>query len=183
MVHRCRHKDVVASKRDRGAVRGMQALLFDIPCHPAVATHTEPDGGGGHHDAGTVRVRTNLVNVAIDINGRLPRDTTVGRPRDTADVDVCEEDRAVRGCSDRADPQRRPHALTVDHCRARIPRITPRNVVEAAELLDSSVRVDAQKAGVLRSDIDHVAHCHATREIDLCGRHCAPHTVWRTSAK
>ena len=182
MVYRCGHKDVVAGKRDRGAIRGMQSLLFDVPCHPTVAAGTESDRSGGHHDAWTVRVCANLVDVAIDVNGRLPRYAAVGRPRDTADVDVGEEDRAVRRCGDRADPERRSHALTVDDCRARIPCLTPLDRVEAAELLESSVRVDAQNAGIVGSDIDHGADRHATREIHLRGRDGAPHAVGRTPA-
>ena len=31
------HEDIIARKRYRGAIRGMQALLFDVPCHPTVA--------------------------------------------------------------------------------------------------------------------------------------------------
>jgi hypothetical protein len=81
-----RTQDVVARKRDRGAIRGMQALLFDVPYDPTVAA--EPVRGGGHHDVWTVRVRANLVDVALDVDGRLPRCAAVGRPRDTADVDV-----------------------------------------------------------------------------------------------
>jgi hypothetical protein len=182
MIYRCGHKDVVASKRDGGAIRGMQTLRFDVPSHPTVAAGTEPDRGGGHHDARTLRVRANLVDVAIDVDGRLPRHAAVGRPRDTADMDVG-EDRAVRGYGDRADPERRSHALTVDDCRARIPCLTPRDRVEAAELLESSVRVDAQNAGIVGSDVDHVADRHTTSKIHLRGRHDAPHAVGRTPAK
>ena len=94
----------------------MEAFLFDVPCHPTVAADREPDCGGGHHDAWTGWVRANLVDVAIDVDGRLLRCAAVGRPRDTADVDVGEEDRAVRGCGDRSDPERRSDALTVDDC-------------------------------------------------------------------
>ena len=111
MVCRCGHKDVVAGKCDRGTIRGMEPFPFDVQCHPAVAADTEPDRGGGHYHAWTVRVRANLVDVAIDVDGGLPRCAAVGRPRDTADVDVGEEDRAVRGCGDRADPERRSDAL------------------------------------------------------------------------
>ena len=56
----------------------MQALLFDVPCHPTVAAGTEPDRGGGHHDAWTVRVCANLVDVALDVDGGLPRYAAVG---------------------------------------------------------------------------------------------------------
>ena len=183
VVYRCGHKDVVARKCDRGAIRGMQALLFDVPCQPTVSAGTEPDRGGGHHDTGTVRVRANAVDVAIDVDGGLPRDAAVGRARDTADVDVGEEDRAVRRCGDRADPERRSHALTVDDGRARIPCLTPCDRVEAAERLECSVRADAQNAGIVGSDVDHVADHHATREIHLRGREGAPYASRRTPAK
>jgi len=98
-------------------------------------------------------------------------------------VDVGEDDSAVRGCGDRADPERRSHALPVDDCRARVPRLTTRDGVEAAELLESSVPVDTQKAGIVGPDVDHVADRHATSEIHLRRRQCAPDTVGRTTAK
>jgi hypothetical protein len=176
MVYRCGHKDVVARKRDRGAIRGMQAVPFDVPCHSTVAAGTEPDRGGGHHDTLTVRVCANLVDVAIDVDSGLLRYAAVGRPRDPADVDVGEED-AVRGCRDRPDPERRSHALTVDDCRARVPCLTPGDRVEAAELLEPSVRVDAQNAGIIGPDVDDVANRHAAREVQVCRRDRAPHAV------
>jgi len=86
-------------------------------------------------------VRANLVNVAIDVDSGLPRHPAVGRPSDTADVDVGEEDGAVCGCGDRTDPERRSHALTVDDCRARIPGLTSGDLVEAADLLEFSLSV------------------------------------------
>jgi hypothetical protein len=177
MVYRCGHKDVVARKRDRRAIRGMQALLFDVPCRPTVAAGTEANRGGGHYDAWTVRVRANLVDVAIDVDSRLPRYAAVGRPRNTADVDVGKEDRAVRGRGDRADPERRTHALTVDDCRARIPSFTPCDRVEAAKLLECSIRVDPQNAGIVGPDVDHVANGHAAREVQLRGCDRAPHAA------
>src|SRR5258706_13059431 len=99
----------------------MQALLFDLPCQPTVAAGAEPDRGGGHHDAWTVRMRANLVDVAIDVDGGLPRCAAVRRPRDTADVDVSEEHRAVRGGGDRAGPKGRSEPLAIDDCPARVP--------------------------------------------------------------
>jgi hypothetical protein len=126
----------------------MQALLFDVPRHPTVAAAKEPRRGRGHYDAGTVRVRANLVDVALDVDGRLPGCAAVGRARDAADVDVGEEDHTVRRCGDRADPERRSQAPTVDDCRARIPCLTPGDRVEAAELLECSVLADAQNAGI-----------------------------------
>ena len=55
-VRRCGHEYVVVRERDRGAMRGMKARLFDHPCHPTVAAGAESDCGGGHHGARTVRV-------------------------------------------------------------------------------------------------------------------------------
>src|SRR4029434_10102540 len=112
-VYRGGHKNVIARERHRGAIRGIQALCFAVPCHPAIVAGAEPDRGCGHHDAWTVRVRTNLMDVAVDGDGRLPGYAAVRRPRDTADVDVGEEHRPVRGGSYRADPERRSDALTV----------------------------------------------------------------------
>src|SRR4029434_9436647 len=106
--------------------------LLDVPCQPTVAAGTEPDRGGGHHDAWTGRVRANFVDGALDIDGGLARYAAVGRSRDTAAVDVGEEDGAIRGCGGRADPERRSHALPVDDCRARAPRLTPRHSGQGA---------------------------------------------------
>src|SRR5258708_36099616 len=110
----------------------MHALLLDVPCHPAVAADTEPNRGGGHHEAGTVRMRANLVDVAFDVDGGLPGCAAVRRPRDTADVDVSEEHRAVRGGGDRADPERRSGPLTIDACRACVPSLAPADPLASA---------------------------------------------------
>src|SRR5580693_8862653 len=125
MVYRCGHEDLVSRKRDRGAIRGMQALLFEVPCHPTVAAGAQADRGGGHHDAWTVRVCTDLVDVPVDVDGGLPGRAAVRRPGNTADVDVGQEHRAVRGGGHRADPEWRSNALTVDDCRAGVPCLAP----------------------------------------------------------
>src|ERR1700687_2842303 len=161
----------------------MQALLFDVPCHPTVAAGAEPDRGGGHHDAWTVRVRANLVDIAVDVDGGLPSCAAVRRPGDTADVDVGEEHRAVRGGGYRADPERRSDALTVDECRARVPCLAPGDRIEAAQLLEFSIRTDAQNACIVRPDVDDVADRHAASEIQLRGRDRAPHAVWSAPAR
>src|SRR5258708_33321882 len=161
----------------------MHALLLDVPCHPAVAAGTEPDRGGGHHEAWTVRMRANLVDVAIDVDGGLPRCAAVRGPRDTADVDVSEEHRPVRGGGDRADPKRRSDTLTIDDCRARVPCLAPSDRVEAAELLECSVRADAQNAGIFGPDVDDVADRHAASEIELRDGDRAPQADGRAPAK
>src|SRR5438045_1965381 len=99
----------------------MQAFLFDVPCQPTVAAGAQPDRGGGHHDTWTVRVRATLVDVAVDVDCGVPRCAAVRRPGDTANVDVGEEQRTVRGGGYRADPEGRSDALTIDECRARVP--------------------------------------------------------------
>src|SRR5712691_9418212 len=161
----------------------MQALLFDLPCQPTVAAGAEPDRGGGHHDAWTVRMGADLVDVAVDVDSGLPRRAAVRRPGDTADVDVGEKHRAVRGGGYRADPERRSDALTVDDCRACVPCVAPCNLVEAAELLEFSPRVDAQNACIISPDVDDVADRHAAREIELRGRDRAPHAVGSAPAQ
>ena len=155
----------------------MQALLFDVPCQATVAAGAEPDRRGGHHDARTVRVRANLVDVAVDVDSGLPRCAAVRRPGDAADVDVGEKHRAVRGGGYRADPERRSDALTVDDCRACVPCLAPGHRVEAAEWLECSVGVDAQNACIISPDVDDVADRHAAREIQLRRRDRAPHAV------
>jgi hypothetical protein len=161
----------------------VQALLFDLPRHSIVAAGAEPDRGGGHHDPWTVRVRANLVNVAVDVDGGLPRCTAIRRPRDTAHVYVGEEHGAVRGGGHRTYPKRRSDALTVDECRARVPCLAPGNRIEAVEFLGVSVRADAQHACIVGPDVDHVADRHATGEIHLRDRDCAPHAVGSAPAK
>src|SRR5258708_5525663 len=126
----------------------MHALLLDVPCQPAVAAGTEPDRGGGHHEAWTVRMRANLVDVAFDVDCGLPGCAALRRLGDTGGRGGSEERRAVRGGGDRADPERRADALPVDDCRDRVPCLAPGDRVEAAELLECSVRADAQNAGI-----------------------------------
>src|SRR5699024_3345896 len=54
----------------------------------------------------TSRPRANLVDCTVDDDCGLPGCAAISRSRYAADVDVCEEDRAVCGCGDRADPER-----------------------------------------------------------------------------
>src|SRR5712691_3932801 len=113
----------------------MQALLFYGPCHSTIAARAEPDSGGGDDDAWTIRMRADLMDVAVDVDGGLPSCAPVRRPGNTADVDVGEKHRAARGGGDRADPEWRSDALTVDDCRACVPCFAPGHRVEAAEWL------------------------------------------------
>ena len=129
------------------------------------------------------RMRANLVDVALDTDGGVPCSAAVRGAGDTADVDVREDHRSVRRGGDRSDAERRSDALTVDDCRTRVPRLAPVNGVEAAQLLDRSVRPDAQHAGVVGPDVDDVANRNAAREITLRLRDRAPPTVGSASAK
>src|SRR6266849_9132122 len=107
VVGRGGHQDFLAHEPDRGTIRGMKARLLDLPSCPTVAAGAEPGRSGGHHDARTARVRANLVDVAIDVDSGTPGCTTVHRSRDTADMHISEEHRAVRSRSYGTDPERR----------------------------------------------------------------------------
>jgi hypothetical protein len=177
------HEYIVTRERDRGAMRGMKARLFDHPCRPTVAADAEPDCGGGHHGVRTVWVRANLMDVAIDVDSGLPSYATVHRARDTADMDVGEEHRPIRSCGYGTDPERRSDALTIYHGRARVPLIASGDLVEAAELLDLSGRADAQDACIVGPDVDNAADRHTTSEIELRGGDRAPNAVGRATVK
>jgi hypothetical protein len=68
----CGYQYVVSRERDCGAMRGMKARIFDCPGCSSVGAGAEPDRGGCGNDARTVRMRTDLMNVAIDGDGGLP---------------------------------------------------------------------------------------------------------------
>jgi hypothetical protein len=133
--------------------------------------------GGGHHNAGTIRVRSNLVDVAIDVDGGLPRSSvdrgippTWTLARRTAPSGVAVIERIPSGV---------PRAA-VDDCRARIPSLAPRDRVKAAKLLEFTISVDSENAGI---DVDQVADSHATSEIQVRRRYRAPYPIERAPAK
>src|SRR5260370_8327743 len=111
----------------------MKARLFNVPSRPTVEAGAEPGRGGGHHDPRTARVRANLVDVAIDVDRGLPGCATVHRSRDTADMDIGEQHRAVRGRGYGPDPERRSDEFALYHFRACVPLLAPGHSAEAPE--------------------------------------------------
>jgi hypothetical protein len=113
VVERRGHQHVVARNRHCGAVRA---------CWPACSTfhvthHRDCRRARlrcGHHHACTVRVRSDLMDVAVDGNGRVPCPSAVGRPGHATGVDVGEKHRPVAGRGDRPDPHRRSDALPIE---------------------------------------------------------------------
>src|ERR1700733_1479048 len=181
------HEYVVVRERDRVAMWGMQAGGFDYPGRPSVAAGAEPGCGGGRHNGRTVRVRANLMDVAINVDRGLPGYATIHRSRDTADMDIGEEHGSVRSCGYGTDPEGRSDALAVYYGRACVPLVASGDFVEAAELLDLSGRADAQDVGIVGPDVDDVAGGHTTRyttsEIRLRSGDRAPYAVGRATVK
>ena len=66
----------------------MQTLAFDPPARTPVHAHGEPDGARGEHDVGFGRVRDDLVDVRVDVDGRHPARPRVDRAGDATHVDV-----------------------------------------------------------------------------------------------
>ena len=78
-------------------MQAMKALLFDIPSGPIVAADTEPYRGRGNHKSATIQMYADLMDVAINVDCRLPSCTTVQWSRDTANVDICLQKRIRLG--------------------------------------------------------------------------------------
>lgn len=161
----------------------MKTFSFDNPCCSTVPTDTEPSCGSRDHNAGINWVRKDFVDVAVDVDGGLPSHTAVRRPRDAPDVNVREEHGAVRCRGDRANPERWPNVVAVNECRARIPCISPRHGVKAAELVDLASYAHAQSACVVGPDVHVIANRDGARELKIARRDRAPLTVRRASAK
>ena len=161
----------------------MKALLLDSPRCSTVPTDTKPNRGRRDHDAGMNGVGTNLVDVTVDVDGGFPSHTAVRRPGDAPDVNVGEEHGAVRGRGYRANPERWSDELAVYERRACVPFVSPRDGVEAAELVDLAICADAQDACIVRPDVDDVVDCHGARELKLTGRNRTPLAVTSAPAK
>jgi hypothetical protein len=73
----------------------MKPRLLDGPRCSTIPTDTEPNRRRRDHDVGMNRVRTDLVDVTVDVDRGLPGDTAISRPRDTPDVNVGEEHSAI----------------------------------------------------------------------------------------
>ena len=161
----------------------MKALLLDRPCCSTVPADTKPNRGRGDHDVGINWMRTNFVHITVDVDSGFPSHTAVRRPRYATDVNVGKEHGPVRGCGYRANPERRSDELAVYERRARVPFVTPRHGVEAAELVDLAICADAQDACIVGPDVDDVADCHGAREWKLTGSDRTPLALKRAPAK
>ena len=161
----------------------MKAFLLDSPRGSTVPTDTKANRGRRDHDAGMNWVGTNLVDVTVDVDGGLPSPTAVRRPRNAPDVNVRQEHGAVRGRGYRTNSERWSDELAVYDRRARVPSVSPRHGVEAAELVDLAICADAQDACIVGTDVDDVVDCHRARELTLTSRDRIPLAVKRAPAK
>jgi hypothetical protein len=73
----------------------MQTLLLNGPCGSAIPADAKPNSSRRDHSAGLNRVRTDFVDITINVNGWLPSDATVCGARDASDVDVGEKHRPI----------------------------------------------------------------------------------------
>ena len=98
-------------------------------------------------------------------------------------MDIGEKDRSIRACSDRANSERRPDALTVDDRRPRVPGVAASDLVEAAKSFECSVCVDPQNTGIITPGVNDAADRDAARQIQFRGGDRGPDAVWGPPAK
>src|SRR6478672_8472596 len=87
-VDGCRHEDVVSAKSNGRAMKGVKSLLFDGPCRSGIATDAKTHPRRRYHDLGPGWMRTDLMNIAINIDRWLPGHAGIGGSRDSANMDV-----------------------------------------------------------------------------------------------
>src|SRR5580704_11613516 len=95
-------------------MEGVKPFRFDPPRRSGIATYAKALRRRGDRDFGPGRMRADLVNVALDVDRRLPRSAEVERSRNTADVDVGQQHGTVARRGNRTNAERRPHDLAVD---------------------------------------------------------------------
>ena len=73
--------------------------------------------------------------------------------------------------------------MTVYQHRTCVPRVSPRNGLEAVERINRAILSDAEDTRVVRPEIDHIADYRQAREIQLAGSDRTPRALASTTAK
>lgn len=72
VVRGCRYEDVASPKSNGRAIAGVKFFPFDRPRRSGIAANAQTPRRRRNRDVGPVRVRADLMNVAIDIDRRPP---------------------------------------------------------------------------------------------------------------
>jgi hypothetical protein len=106
-------------------------------------------------------MRTDLMDVAFDIDRGLPRYAAVGRSRNSANMDVGQKHGAVARRRHRANSKGRSHHLSVDDRRSGVPFAAPFYGVETRQELLRAVGINAQNTRVIGPHEDNVTNRYA----------------------
>ncbi len=95
-----------------------KTIALYIPGFPGVPTDAEANSGGGRNNnyQGVSVRRVHLVNVAVDIDCGMPTSSAVDGARNPPHMDIGEQYGSCCIDRERANAQRRSHALSVDNC-------------------------------------------------------------------
>ena len=133
-------------------MRGVKSALFDGPGRSRVATDTKTYGRRSYHDVGPGWMRTDLMNISIDVDRGVPGQASISRARNSAHMDVGEKYGAIASRRDGPDSKRRPQELAVHDRRTRIPFFAAFDGVKTVKTLLCAVRINPQDMRVIRSD-------------------------------
>jgi len=73
--------------------------------------------------------------------------------------------------------------LAIYQRRTCVPRVSPRNSLEAAERITLAILADAEDTRIVRPEIDHVADYRQACEVQLAGSDRTPRAFTTTTAK
>lgn len=121
-----------------------------------------------------------LVDVSIDVYSGQPGNTTISRTCDAPDMDIRQQDGAVRGRGNRANSKGRADYPATYQRRSRIPILSPGHCTKAIKQPDSSIRADSQHLLIVCSDIDHVTDGYGACQRKIAGRDRIPRTPRQT---
>jgi hypothetical protein len=146
----------------------VETVRLNRPGLPGISTDAKANGSGGYDDLGICIGCAHLVDVTVDVDGRVPASSAVGGTRNTADVNIGEENAPGGIGRERPNTQRRPNTLPIDNGRAGKPGIAPRDVIESIDRFEEVAPIAQTKhARIIRSHVDNISSSHATRKLEF----------------
>jgi hypothetical protein len=121
------------------------------------------------------------MDVAVDVDCRVPTYSAIDRARNASNVNIGEEDAPGRIGRERTDTQWRSNTLPIDYGRAGKPGIAPWDVIESVDRFEYTASIaQPQHARIICSHVDKISNRDAARQLEVAPDERRPLAVWCT---
>ncbi len=162
---------------------GVKSSLFDRPRRSGIATYAKARARRRDHELGPGWMCADLMNIAVDIDRRLPGDAGVSRSRNSAHVDVGEKHGAIACRRHRSNSKRWPDDLAVDDRGSCVPFVAAWYVVETGHALLCAVRIETKNTRIIGSSKHDVADGYTARKFEVGFCYLSPFAAGGSSTK